>query len=499
MLGENVKVRLIIDGYVMDVYSSLLFADATLQNINTEGHYRWVSQHRDLDHYQGHRAHLEIIDDGDGYAAVEGIYFSDTEAPTEPPHPLNLQLASDASLQNPADLAAAYARQLRGTSAATGECDNHSLELWNWLLKWKLIDPPQGWPALAGEVDALQKSLPAPLRVTAMADGTGEDERVHIRGNHRNLGAVAARRLPFVLAGDIPMSIETGSGRAQFAQQLTRDENSLLARVIVNRLWHHLLGRGIVPTVDDFGAMGKPPTHPELLDWLARDFIDHGWSLKHTIRQIVTSQVYQRSSQPLNAQAAERDPDNRWWHRSQVKRLTGEAIRDAMLANSGRLDATIFGPSVPVHLTSFMTGRGRPASGPLDGAGRRSIYIRIQRNFLSPMMLTFDMPSPFSTMGGRSVSNVPAQSLILMNDEFVWQQANQWAQRLLCEANSQQTRIDRLYLQAFARLPRDDERQRVASFIAQQSALYGAATSDLRVWTDVCHALWNTKEFIYLF
>src|SRR5262249_54545860 len=157
---------------------------------------------------------------------------------------------------------------------------------------------------------------------------------------------------------------------------------------------------------------------PELLDYLASDFVKRGWSTKQMIRSLVLSQTYQMSSHLTDAESA--DPDNQLWNRMPIKRLEGEAIRDSLLAVSGRLDRAPFGKSVPIHLTQFMQGRGRPKdSGPLDGNGRRSIYISVRRNFLSPMMLAFDTPNPFSTVGRRTVSNVPAQALILMNDPLV--------------------------------------------------------------------------------
>ena len=146
-----------------------------------------------------------------------------------------------------------------------------------------------------------------------------------------------------------------------------------------------------------------------------------------------------------------------------------------------------------------MTGRGRPESGPLDGEGRRTLYIKIQRNFLSPTLLAFDMPSPFSTMGRRSKSNVPAQSLILMNDEFIWAEAQRWAETLIREQPDLETRIDHLFMTSCGHLPNASQRQQIRQFVAEQAALYGTDETSLVVWTDVCHAVWNLKESIYLF
>ena len=175
-----------------------------------------------------------------------------------------------------------------------------------------------------------------------------------------------------------------------------------------------------------------------------------------------------------------------------------------MLAISGRLDDKMFGPSIPTHLTEFMEGRGRPgSSGPLDGAGRRSIYLEIRRNFLSPMMRTFDTPVPFTTIGKRTISNVPAQSLILLNDPFVLGQARLWALRALADQNcSTEQRIKRIYLTALGRMPEPEEEKKALGFLRQQGVSYGIRESeysnDERVWTDLCHVAFNLKEFVFV-
>jgi hypothetical protein len=162
------------------------------------------------------------------------------------------------------------------------------------------------------------------------------------------------------------------------------------------------------------------------------------------------------------------------------------------------------GPGVPVHLTPFMEGRGRPgSSGPLDGAGRRSIYLEVRRNFLPPMLLAFDTPTPFNTMGRRSVSNVPAQALILMNDPFVQQQAKLWAGATLADKGAAPAqRVLRMYLSAFSRPPTAGETSAVLAFLDQQAAQLDIAEAerlnDVRPWTDLAHALINTKEFIFI-
>jgi hypothetical protein len=175
-----------------------------------------------------------------------------------------------------------------------------------------------------------------------------------------------------------------------------------------------------------------------------------------------------------------------------------------MLAISGGLEPTMYGPSVPVYLTSFMQGRGRPKeSGPLDGDGRRSVYIAVRRNFLSPLMLAFDTPIPFSTVGRRNVSNVPAQALILMNDPFVAEQSRLWAGQLLADKSaSPQEHIRRMYLAAFSREPAAAETAASLSFLIQQGGEYrltgDKAKTDERVWADLGHVLFNVKEFVFV-
>lgn len=343
----------------------------------------------------------------------------------------------------------------------------------------------------------MRKSHVAP----AMLDGTGENDRILIRGNSSKPGKVEPRHFLTAISGNAEMSITKGSGRLELAQKINDPKNPLTSRVIVNRLWHHLLGRGIVPTTDDFGFLGQRPTHPELLDHLASRFQAGGRSLKKMIKYIVLSRTYQMSSQAAD-NAKDADPKNLLWHHCPPRRLQGEVIRDSLLALSGRLDPTPFGAPVPIHLTAFMDGRGRPrTNGPLDGNGRRSIYIAVRRNFLSPFMLTFDTPVPFSSMGRRNVSNVPAQALILMNDPLVVQLSRRWGERALQSVPAKGAtadRVDWMYLSGFGRQPTKKERQIATAFLAGQAKEQGVSIDDPGLWGDFAHALVNTKEFIFL-
>ena len=299
--------------------------------------------------------------------------------------------------------------------------------------------------------------------------------------------------------GGKPIGVtEPGSGRLSLAVELVRGRNPLVARVLVNRLWHHLFGRGLVPTVDNFGIQGQPPSHPELLDWLADRFSRERWSIKTMIRRLVLSRTYRMSSR-AGELARSVDPTNVWLHSTRVRRLQGEAIRDALLSVSGRLDRAYLGKSVPIFLSPHMIGRGRPKSGPMDGNGRRTIYIGVRRNFLSSMMLAFDTPQPFSTVGRRTKSNVPAQALVLLNDPFVVSLARRWAGDLVKDDSKDVSqRIERMFIRALSRPPRPDETNRWRALVKDLSGDRSAdVMHDEVVWKDVAHTMLNTKEFIY--
>jgi len=329
-----------------------------------------------------------------------------------------------------------------------------------------------------------------------------EDEphnlRIHLRGNHLNPGDEVPRGFLRVLAGDKPKPYTSGSGRLDLAEALFSPDNPLTARVMVNRIWQHHFGEGLVRTVDNFGKTGDRPSHPELLDYLAWRFRESGWSVKAMHREMVLSNAYRLSSVP-DQRSRQVDPNNRLLSYMRVKRLEGETIRDAVLAASGSLDATAYGPSVRPHISLYQDGRGKPDSGPLDGAGRRSVYLEVRRNFITPLFLAFDYPLPSTTVGRRSVSTVPSQALMLMNNEFVAAEASKWAARALSEFKNRGVRLDTMFLRAYGRLPDATDRAQISEFLDQQAARYpGAIAEDARVWADLAHVIFNSKEFIFV-
>jgi mono/diheme cytochrome c family protein len=474
-----------------------------VRRIDAGPQFRWVAH--DLSEYKGYPTHVQFTPTGE--LAVAMVVQAEWIAglPERPNTALLQALSADKALSLDARaralqrlllgvLARLEADQVRDTPDAADQA-----RLANWLLGHtdlfavsKSAVAEAARPFLVRQAAVLSKIKPASRLAMAMMDGNGVDERVFIRGSHKAPGEVAPRRLLEALAGPGRIAAPRGSGRLELARQVTDPAlNPFVARVLVNRVWHHLFGRGLVASVDNFGVLGERPTHPELLDYLADRFVREGWSVKRLVRTLVLSRTYGMSS-TAGGPGDAADPENLLLHRARLRRLEGEAIRDALLAVSGRLDGRMFGPSVPVHLTAFQEGRGRPASGPLDGDGRRSVYLAVRRNFLSPFLLAFDTPSPFSTVGRRTVSNVPAQALILMNDPFVQQQAELWARRTLAQPGDERERITRMYQSAFAREPTADELAACSDFIHSHARPDGAA------WADLAHVLFNAKEFIFL-
>ena len=456
-LGRDVRVNVVIDNF--KIIQNPIYGGNTRTLNNDQPH--WVTFNVAM--WKGHHCYLEIVDlsigthngkglKPDGYAAVRELWVS---ANGKPP--------------------AGALPRLANLVPAKSEEET----------------------ALLKKYQQLANAVPRPSVVPVMLEGTARNEKVFIRGGHGNLGPEVPRRFLTALVGEHP-PMPAGSGRITLANQIASTANPLTSRVYANRIWHHLLGRGIVPSTDNFGVLGEAPTHPELLDWLAQRLVENGWSTKKLIREIMLSRTYRMSSKPANATTETKDPANMLLHRMRVRRLEGEAIRDAILAVSGRLNKKMYGPPVAVHLTPFMEGRGRPRSGPVDGAGRRTIYQEVRRNFLSPMMLAFDQPFPLSTFGRRTSSNVPAQALILMNDPFVVEQSKLWAKRILSANANDPARIRTAYETAFGRPPNADEQKAATVFLQTQAKAHGEKQPAEKSWSDFCHVLFNVKEFVFL-
>jgi cytochrome c553 len=475
---------------------------------------RWITH--DLTRYVGHRVHLEFTPkEGEDFRVL--MMVDGRERPSAPANRANKLMGPDLAEKRVEELIRETLRLLAADQIASDPLPRDRAALATWLIAQTDLaqQSPAELTALIAAYSAQREKLVASIRpesrlCLAMWDGTPVDESLLIRGNHKTIGPVVPRRLLEAIQEPGVRSQESeASDLLALARQLIDPTNPLVSRVIVNRVWQHLMGRGIVPSVDNFGVLGQAPTHPELLDHLALQFMRDGWSLKRLIRTIMLSSTYRQASGVGGRESEQADPQNLLFHRQNLKRLEGEALRDAMLAVSGQLDRTQFGPSVPIYLTPFMQGRGRPKeSGPLDGGNRRSIYVAVRRNFLSPLMLAFDTPIPFTTIGRRNVSNVPAQALILMNDPLVAEQSRHWALRLLADEKNAppQTLIRRMYLAAFSREPTNAETSAALAFLDQQAREYGATLSaadsdgarDERGWADLGHVLYNGKEFVFV-
>ena len=515
--ARNAKIRLIIDGFRMDEYNALLFNGATI-DVDTDGQWKWISQAGDLKNYIGHKAFIELIDPGDGYLAVAHLKFADQPPPDSPTPPHLGSLPAPELWKKSREKLSLNSLELMSISVAK-MADRIMRQGYgygqrtNFVYRHKLI-PGLDYDEVAGiiaeaqrEFAEINKRVPAPQLAIGMTEGSPEDEHVFVRGNHKNLGALVPRRPLSAVSTNgwklqrttvWPDSKWEGSGRKELAEHFVSLNHPLIRRVFVNRIWHHLTGQGIVPSVDNFGVLGSKPTHPELLDYLANEFSNENWSIKLMMRRIVLSQTYRMSS-TNDVDGAAADPGNDLLYKFRIRRLQGETIRDSILAVSGELDETMYGPSVPIHLTEFMQGRGRPGkSGPLNGNGRRSLYIEVRRNFLSPMMLAFDTPIPFNAIGKRNNSNVPAQALILMNDPLVIDQAEQWATGLLESYPDEDQRLQNAFVSAFGREPTASEIGELSAFLKIQAESWGEEANETRVWTDLCHVLFNLKEFIYI-
>jgi hypothetical protein len=311
----------------------------------------------------------------------------------------------------------------------------------------------------------VEATVPVLTRVPGLDETVARDQPLFIRGNHKLPSDLVPRR--FLEAID-PLPYETtDSGRLRLAEDVLRDDNPLTRRVIANRIWHHLFGTGIVRTPDNFGRLGGTPSHPELLDFLALQLSRENWSLRKFVRAVVTSRSWRASSEP-SADARATDPENLWLSHANVRRVEAEVVRDTMVSLSGNLDLRVGGP--PVGTTS----------------PRRSVYLAVRRNELDPLLRTFDFPEPFAAVGRRDVTNVPAQSLAMMNDPLVQQWAADWAKRVMADPAlvTPSDRIDHMFLSAFGRHPTEDQLRRATQFLSESRLRMEDKRSKLNALND---------------
>jgi len=336
----------------------------------------------------------------------------------------------------------------------------------------------------------------------AVEEGTVIETRVQLAGEPNQLGDVAPRCLPRFLAGDEPLAIPAGaSGRLLFAEWLTRGDHPLTARVMVNRIWQHHFGRGLVATSSNFGTSGEPPTHPELLDWLAQRFVEAGWSVKAIHRLILMSKTYQLAS-TVDAATATHDPSNRWHARFDRRRLDAEAIRDALLAVAGSLDLSRPGPHPFPPIAAWTWTQHNPFKA-VYPSKYRSVYLMTQRIQRHPYLALFDGPDPNVSTDVRTSATVPLQALYSMNNAFVTEQAAEFARRLSGSGLGPADRIDLAHQLAYARPSRPEEIDRGAAYIEayQQELIRSgvtAAEAQLEAWTSYARVLLTANEFVYV-
>ncbi len=348
---------------------------------------------------------------------------------------------------------------------------------------------------LEKETKDLEKTAP-PAAPTAMAAREAQqidDCQICIRGEIKHRGPKVQRGF-LQVASDATVTIENPeqSGRLELAQWLTRPDHPLTARVMVNRVWQHVFGEGLVRTVDNFGHLGQLPSHPQLLDTLAVEFVESGWQIKPLVRKLALSRAYRMSSQ-FNETAYLADPDNKLLWRANRKRLPAEALRDSLLAISGQLDLAP-GDS-PVRGLGYLAigNNNESSSGRNTDIQRRSVYLPIIRNELPAFLTVFDFADPDVVTGRRDTTNVPTQALFLLNDPLVRAQASATAKRLLAEhPQDEAARLDQAYRLVLCRKPTQDERGRAAAFMSSVAADGGKPQE---VWQQLVQALLASTEF----
>ena len=334
------------------------------------------------------------------------------------------------------------------------------------------------------ELETLRRESPAIYPMAhVIAEANPSDLQVMVRGNPANRGELAPRRFLRILSNQTPTAFTQGSGRLELANAIASNENPLTARVMVNRVWQHHFGRGLVGTPDNFGKLGEPPTHPELLEYLTVKFVEQGWSIKSLHREIMLSATYQLSSD-RNESNQQIDADNRYLWRMTRRRLDVEAWRDALLATSGRLDGKLQGPSTNLADASN---------------NRRTVYAFISRHELDNMLRLFDFPDANITASVRAETTVPQQQLFVLNSPFMIEQSKAFAARVLIEAaDGLEDRIQHAYRLAFGRKASPGELKVGLEYLQAIDAPEQKDLNKLDRWERYAQALLASNEFLYI-
>ena len=359
------------------------------------------------------------------------------------------------------------------------------------------LESLEGVRPLVANYRRLEAEIGIPRRFPGVIEEGAPDQPLLVRGDPKKPGETVPRRYLSAMGG--AAYDEPGAVRLRLAEEVSSPANPLTARVMANRVWQQLFGRGIVATPDNFGFLGERPSHPELLDYIASRFVEDGWSIKGLVELLVTTRAYRMSSVP-SAKALQADPTNALLQHMPVRRLEAEAIRDSLLAISGKLDRSMYGAEPP---SRSMYAENESADDSVYGNNRRGVYQEIRRNRRDPFLEVFDQPTPSTTRGKRDVTNVPAQALALMNSPFVLGAAREWGRRLAGgEGHSVESRVNYMFAKTLGRPPTRAQRESMAAFVAGLAEEEGANSHDVLgnpdVWSRLAHTLFNFKEFLYV-
>ncbi len=362
------------------------------------------------------------------------------------------------------------------------------------------------------EFPLFQAPSEKPFMVMAPKETKPRNLRVHLRGNRFTLGQVVPRGFLQVVSPNLPSIDVARSGRLELARWIASKDNPLTARVMVNRIWQHHFGRGLVATSDNFGIRGDRPSHPELLDWLATRFIESGWKMKSLHRSIVLSNTYQQ--QCRSTSSSQSDPDNQWFSRAARRRLSAEELRDAVLAVSGKLDrqagtdegAVILWKEAEVQdeKRGFAPNRMQADNPFYTMFTKRSIYLPVVRNILPDVLALFDAADPNGVTAIRNDTTVPSQALFLLNSPFVREQSRHFADRLLSDDKiADEQRVHRAHELAFGRRADASELAQASAFVHAYITAGATLTrpeTERRViaWQSYCQSLFCQNEFLYL-
>ncbi|MCA9133085.1 MAG: DUF1553 domain-containing protein [Planctomycetales bacterium] len=377
---------------------------------------------------------------------------------------------------------------------------------------------------LQTEIQEIRSTAPKEKFIRLLTEPANHTPPSHlfIRGDHQQLGQQLEPGELTVLQSQVPLRIDsndpqrsTTGRRLAYARHLTSGQHPLLARVLINRVWLHHFGRGIVDTPGDFGFLGSPPTHPQLLDWLADELMRCGWDLKRMHRLIMLSQTYQQSS-ARNETLDRLDPDNHLYARMSVRRLESEAIRDAMLCASGVMLEQMYGPPVPVKEDAvgqivigkeMLDGERKPTGKEeqQEGVTRRSVYVQVRRSRPLAVLETFDIATVSPNCTLRTYSNVALQSLLLMNSQFSIDQAEQFADRLIRDESDLSGQLSQAWLCCFGSQIDQDVLRELTDFVQGQAVAFSARDEKLNpeaaqrlALASACQAMFSSNEFLYV-